>query len=145
MEGHTDSIINIVVLEPSKMMANPFEKIPDTSKVITASYDNTILLWDFEKQEIITKMDSPEHSPLSCMAFLPKCCLAATGHTNGEIRLWNLEISSCILLKCLDNQRHRDAISSIHACEWNGAEYLICGDYQGRLTIWEITEKFTNS
>ena len=49
MDGHSDAIINIVVLEPSKMMTNPFEKIPDSSKVITASFDNTIVLWDFEK------------------------------------------------------------------------------------------------
>ena len=28
-------------------------------------------------------------------------------------------------------------------CEWNGSEYLIAGDYQGRITVWEISEKST--
>ena len=143
MEGHTDAIIKIIVLEPHKMIQNPFEKIPDSPKVITASFDNSILLWDYEKLEIITKMEAPEHSELSCMTFLQKCCLVATGHEDGAIRLWNLEINSSVLLKCHESQKHREAISCIHGCEWNDSEYLICGDYQGRLTIWEISEKST--
>lgn len=143
MEGHTDAILKIIVLEPSKMITSHEDKIPDTPKVITASFDNSILLWDYEKLEIITKMEAPEHSELSCMTFLPNCCLVATGHEDGAIRLWNLEINSSVLLKCHDSQRHRESISCIHGCKWKESEYLICGDYQGRITIWEISEKST--
>lgn len=70
MEGHTEPILKIIVLEPSRMLRAEEEKVPDTAKVITCSLDNTILLWDFEKMEIITKMEAPEHSELSCMTFL---------------------------------------------------------------------------
>ena len=70
MEGHTEPILIIIVLEPSRMLRAEEEKVPDTAKVITCSLDNTILLWDFEKMEIITKMEAPEHSELSCMTFL---------------------------------------------------------------------------
>lgn len=100
MEGHTEPIIKIVVLEPSKMIQSADEKIPDTPKVITCSLDNTILLWDFDKLEVITRMEAPEKSELSCMTFLKSCCLVATGHEDGAIRLWNLEINSSVLLKC---------------------------------------------
>ncbi len=141
MEGHTDAILKIIVLEPGKMTTDHQDKIPDTPKVITASFDNSILLWDYEKLEIITKMEAPEHSELSCMTFLDNCCLVATGHEDGAIRLWNLEINSSVLLKCHDSQRHRESISCIHGCKWNDSEYLICGDYQGKITIWEISEK----
>ena len=103
MEGHTEAIVNIIVLEPSRMITSHEEKIPDSPKVITASYDGSILLWDFDKLEIITKMESPEDSELSCMTFLPNCCLVATGHEKGAIRLWNLEINSSVLLKCQDS------------------------------------------
>ena len=118
MEGHTDAILKIIVLEPSKMITSHEEKIPDTPKIITASFDNSILLWDYEKLEIITKMEAPEHSELSCMTFLPNCCLVATGHEDGAIRLWNLEINSSVLLKCHDSKKHKNTISCIHACKW---------------------------
>ena len=102
MEGHTEAILKIIVLEPSKMITSHEEKIPDTPKVITASFDGSILLWDYDKLEIITKMEAPEDSELSCMTFLQNCCLVATGHEAGAIRLWNLEINSSVLLKCHD-------------------------------------------
>ena len=103
MEGHGEAILKIIVLEPSKMITSNQEKIPDTPKVITASFDNSILLWDYDKLEIITKMEAPEDSELSCMTFLNNCCLVATGHEKGAIRLWNLEINSSVLLKCHEN------------------------------------------
>jgi len=49
--------------------------------------------------ETITVLESPENSEISCMTFLPSCCLVATGHEDGAIRLWNLEISSSVVLK----------------------------------------------
>ena len=141
MEGHTEPILKIIVLEPSRMLRAEEEKVPDTAKVITCSLDNTILLWDFEKMEIITKMEAPEDSELSCMTFLPNCCLVATGHEKGAIRLWNLEINSSVLLKCPDDRRHRETISCITACKWKNSEYLIAGDYNGHITVWEISER----
>ena len=143
MEGHGEAILKIIVLEPSKMITSNQEKIPDTPKVITASFDNSILLWDYDKLEIITKMEAPEDSELSCMTFLQNCCLVATGHEKGAIRLWNLEINSSVLLKCHDNQRHRETISCIFGCVWkeNNSEFLLCGDYNGYITVWEISER----
>ena len=44
-------------------------------------------------------MDSPDNSELSCMTYLINCCLVATGHEDGAIRLWNLEINSSVTLK----------------------------------------------
>ena len=47
----------------------------------------------------ITVMESPENAELSCMTFLMNSCLVATGHEDGTVRLWNLEINSSVLLK----------------------------------------------
>jgi len=44
-------------------------------------------------------LEAPESSEISSMTFLPKACLVATGHEDGVIRLWNLEISSSVVLK----------------------------------------------
>ena len=141
MEGHTEPILKIIVLEPSRMLRAEEEKVPDTAKVITCSLDNTILLWDFEKMEIITKMEAPEHSELSCMTFLQNCCLVATGHEDGAIRLWNMEINSSVLLKCNESQRHKNTISCIHSTIWKDSEFLLCGSYDGKISVWEISEK----
>ena len=129
------------MLEPRKLEKITHEKIPDTPKVLTAALDNSILLWDYEKMEVLSRMEAPKHSELSSMCFLFKACLVATGHEDGAIRLWNMEISSSVLLKTSENKRHSNTISCVHSCMWKDSEFLLCGSYDGRISIWEITEK----
>lgn len=115
IEGHTDSILNIIALEPSRLEQKINEKIPDDPKIITCSLDNTIRLWDSSdpaKMETMNVLVAPEHSEISCMTFLVKSCLVATGHEDGSIRLWNLDISSSVLLKSPKYQ-HTNSISCI--------------------------------
>jgi WD40 repeat protein len=146
MVGHTGPILKIIALEPSKMEKIMNEKIPDTTKVITASLDNTILLWDYEKMEILSKMEAPKNSELTCITFLYNCCLVASGHEDGAIRLWNMEINSSVLLRCTDpNKKHTNTISCITSTIWKKSEFLICGSYDGKVSIWEISEKSSQS
>jgi WD40 repeat protein len=49
---------------------------------------------------VTTVMESPPESEISCMTFLTNCCLVATGHEDGSIRLWNMEINSSVTLRC---------------------------------------------
>lgn len=141
MDGHTEAIINIVFIDPAKMTKITKEQVNDDPMVITCSFDNTVLLWDFKKMKVITKLESPKHSELTCLTFLYNCCLVATGHEDGAIRLWNMEINSSVLLKCAEHQRHKNTISCIHGCIWKDVEFLICGSYDGRVSVWEISEK----
>lgn len=142
MAGHGDaSVIKVVALEPHRIEKFTEEHIPDTPKVLTAALDNTILLWNYDKMEIISSMQAPKNSELSCMTFLFKSCLVATGHEDGEIRLWNMEINSSVLLKAPKNRKHSNLISCIHGTIWNGSEFLLAGSYDGKVSIWEITEK----
>ena len=142
MSGHSGPILKIIALEPTKMELMQHEKIPDKAKVITASLDNTILLWDLEKMDVLSRMEAPKNSELTCITFLLKCCLVASGHEDGAIRLWNMEINSSVLLKCQDPaKRHTNTISCITSTRWKGSEYLICGSYDGKISIWEISEK----
>mmetsp|Transcript_3083 Transcript_3083/g.2067 ORF Transcript_3083/g.2067 Transcript_3083/m.2067 type:complete len:160 (+) Transcript_3083:916-1395(+) len=141
MVGHKGPILKIIVLEPSKLEKLTQESIPDDPKVITCSLDNTICLWDFEKMSVETVMEAPQNSELSCMTFLYKSCLVATGHEDGAIRLWNLEINSSVLLKCHESRRHTNTISCIKNAVWKDSEYLLCGSYDGKISVWEISEK----
>ena len=90
---------------------------------------------------LVTMMESPEHSEISCMTFLINCCLVATGHEDGAIRLWNLEINSSVTLKCDEHQRHNNSISCILGVYHKDSEFLICGSYDGKVSVWEISEK----
>ena len=50
IEGHTDSVIKIMTLDPKKIGAKNNETINDIPKIITASLDNTIRLWKSKKK-----------------------------------------------------------------------------------------------
>lgn len=141
MDGHTEAVIKIIFIDPTKIEKATKEKITDDPMVITCSFDNTILLWDFKKMKVVTKLESPKHSELTCLTFLYNCCLVATGHEDGAIRLWNMELNSSVLLKCSENKRHKNTISCIHGCIWRDVEFLICGSYDGTLSVWEISGK----
>lgn len=119
--------------------------MPDDPKIITCSLDNTIRLWDAKEMALVTVMEAPDNAELSCMTFLMNCCLVATGHEDGSIRLWNLEINSSVLLKCDENYKHHNSISCILGIIWKDSEFLLCGSYDGRVSIWEISEKRTTS
>jgi WD40 repeat protein len=59
--GHTDSIINIVTLEGPKSHSVNTE---DEAKIISASVDNTIRLWDVKDLLCINMMHSPAKSEI---------------------------------------------------------------------------------
>ncbi len=145
MLGHQGPILKIITLEPMKLQQITRERIPDDPKIITCSLDNTIRLWDAKEMSLVTVMESPEHSEISCMTFLINCCLVATGHEDGAIRLWNLEINSSVTLKCEDKNKHNNSISCILGIYHNDSEFLVCGSYDGKVSIWEISEKRSTS
>ena len=141
IEGHTDSILKIIALDPIRMEQKTNEQIQDKPKVITCSLDNTIRLWDSKKMDVLNVLEAPSNSELSCMTFLPNACLVATGHEDGLIRLWNLEISSSVILKSAKGGRHSNSISCIICETIQEQEYLIAGSYDGTISIWEISQK----
>jgi WD40 repeat protein len=91
-------------------------------------------------------MEAPKNSELTCITFLYRCCLVASGHEDGAIRLWNMEINSSVLLKCQDEKKkHTNTISCITSTIWKDSEFLICGSYDGKISIWEISEKVSGN
>lgn len=141
IEGHTDSILKIMCLDPKRMEDKTHEKIKDDPKIITCSLDNTVRLWDSTKMEPINVLESPDNSEVSCMTFLANCCLVATGHEDGALRLWNLEISSSVVLKSQKGGNHSNSISCIIGETIKDEEFLIAGSYDGTISIWEISQK----
>ena len=141
MSGQKGPILKIITLEPEKM---PMSKVHDDPKILSCSLDNTIRFWDAKDMSTIITMESPEESELSCMTYLMNCGLVATGHEDGEIRVWNLEINSFVTLKCSEKNKHKNTISCIQGIIFKEAEFLLCGSFDGNVSVWEISKKSTN-
>ena len=75
------------------------------------------------------------------MTFLVNCCLVATGHEDGALRLWNLDISSSVLLKSQKGGSHTNSISCLIGENFKDQEFLIAGSYDGTISIWEISQQ----
>ena len=60
IEGHTDSILKIICLDPKRLQDKTQEQIRDKPKIITCSLDNTIRLWDSKKMDVLNILESPE-------------------------------------------------------------------------------------
>ena len=90
--------------------------------------------------EVVTTLEL-DKSELSCMCFLDKSCLVATGQEDGSIRLWNLEINSWVQLVSQKGFKHTNSISCIISETTPDGEYLIAGSYDGQISIWEIAQK----
>jgi WD40 repeat protein len=46
----------------------------------------------------ISTIETGEKNEISSMHYLTNANLVATGHDNGEIRLWNIEIGSFLII-----------------------------------------------
>lgn len=118
------------------------KKTEGDPKILSCSLDNTIRFWDSKDMSTVMVVEnSDEQSEFSCMAYLSECGLVATGHEDGHIRLWNLEIEKYDLLTEDPKYRHGSTVSCIKAINYKGVEYLICGSFDQYVSIWEIAQK----
>jgi len=120
MEGHKGPIIGLITIDPKELFLQTRDTSIDdsvvTHKILSASLDNTIRLWD-TKQEMttLTILENDEKSELSSMAYLIEAGLVATGHEDGHIRLWNLEIGTHVLITgdSGNKMKHKSTVSCL--------------------------------
>lgn len=60
--------------------------------------DNTIRTWDTVDQTEISCFDGPTHTEILCLDYLPKFGLIVTGHENGDLYMWDIDIGTKIKL-----------------------------------------------
>lgn len=154
MEGHKGPVLSIITIDPKDNKNQmPDDSIDlDTStvsknveeepKIYSCSLDNTIWFWDAKDMSTLSVLEhDDENSELSSMAYLPNCGLVATGHLDGSIRLWNQEIGTSVLLTANPVHWHKNTVSCMKASKYKNCEQLICGSFDGRISIWEIAKK----
>ena len=89
----------------------------------------------------LSRMELEEKAEIRCMTIMRLSNLIATGHEDGSIRLWNMEIFENVPLKCDSKSKHSNSIGSLVSFIYNDVEFLGCADYNGRISIWQAEEK----
>lgn len=109
--SHTEAIVAIYGLEPYKVTNH---KVKDSPKLVTVSLDNTMRVWDPQDLTCLAVLDNPENSEISSLWYLQHANLFATGHENGAVRLWNIELGNSITIDQSQNPiRHNNSVCAL--------------------------------
>jgi len=65
---------------------------------VSASLDNTIRVWDPKDMQCQNLLENPDKHEISCLSYLQQANLFVTGHENGDIKLWNIELNNYLTL-----------------------------------------------
>ncbi len=128
------------VLQGNKYPVNQIEFSPDGKKLISASEGtlDSLLLWDVQKQEIITRFIGHTRN-LLCCSFSPNGRRVATGSMDDKIKIWDAtnntprEEKTAILT--LDG--HLDRVTS---CIFSPDGYkIISTSYDQTIRVWDAS------
>ncbi len=92
---HKGPIIGMFSLQAYKLTQH---KIKDQAKIITVSLDNSMRVWDPTDLTPLQMLPNPQKSEISCLFYLKRANLFVTGHDNGTVRLWNIELQTSITI-----------------------------------------------
>lgn len=94
--GHVGPVIGLFYLDFKRLHGN---KLKNSPRIVSIGDDNTIRVWDAVDQSEIACFPAPGDTELLCLHYLDKFGLLATGHENGDIYLWDIEVGNKIKLK----------------------------------------------
>lgn len=118
-------------------------------RLISASLDNTIRVWDPKDMTCVTVLESSEQNEIAALHYLRNANLLVTGHDSGEVRLWNPDLGSFLVVDQSNPQlRHVNMVcclaSHVFAVSGSGnefSEFMFSAGYDGKVNVWEIFEK----
>ncbi|OQS05507.1 hypothetical protein THRCLA_20602 [Thraustotheca clavata] len=127
-KGHTDAVIAVAAIMPTSE-----DHIASSgTSIFSASIDNTLRCWDPYDVHVLYGFEEKE-SELSCLAYAPKYNRLLTGSENGNFKQWNVDNGQYSIIP-----RHKNTISCITVATGDDHEYVITGDYDGVIWIWEM-------
>jgi WD40 repeat protein/predicted Ser/Thr protein kinase len=105
---------------------------PDGEKVLSASHDKTVRVWDWRKSKCERVLKGHTDS-VRCLALL-KSNLVASASWDGTVRIWDWRNGQCLsVLPASVGQLHAIAVSK-------DGQWLVAGGDQG-LCVWRLPEK----
>ncbi len=144
---HTGPIIAMLPLETAQLTE---EKIKSQAKVISISLDNSMRIWDPIDLSPLEVLVNQEKEEMSCIFYLVRANIFVTGHEDGVMRLWNIDLQTSITLSQESSPyAHKNNVCAfaeyIHARDHDDVtEYLFSAGYEGKVNVWEIFLKKSN-
>jgi WD40 repeat protein len=118
LEGHAGSILAVAVT-------------PDGEKIVSASVDNTLKLWDLHTGEELRTLEG--HTDLvTAVVVAAEGRHAVSGSYDGTLKVWDLETGE--MLHSLDS--HEDAVDVVLVTS-NGYR-VVSGSWDNTLRVWDI-------
>ena len=117
--GHSDSVWSVAFS-------------PDSSKVVSGSYDNTIRLWDTKTGKAIGDPWLGHSDSVWSVAFSPDGSKVVSGSSDNTVRLWDTNTGETIGDPWLG---HSEEVRSV-AFSPNGSK-VVSGSYDNTIIIWD--------
>lgn len=110
LEGEPDERLDYLRLAGHEAAVRDVAFSPDGGRLLSASYDNTLRLWDAESGETIKALRGHGSRVRAC-AFSPDGKWAASGSQDQQVRLWDIAgYEEARVLRGLAMNEHADAV-----------------------------------
>lgn len=158
---HEDQIIKLIALDPivekrlkyckrrrdsDKFDIQDYPKILEDFRVISASYDNNIKIWDIYNMNLSSTIKLPNQNKnitleISSVNYMPISDLLVIGTDLGEIFFYNLFRKCYISRSIFAKSPHKDRITYIcRSINKKNSEIALICSKDGIISIWQMEQ-----
>lgn len=126
-----------ISLQPTAILAGHSDCVsacaisPNGLVTASASYDNTVKLWNIESGECLRTLKGHRFDLLAC-AFTPDGLSVISGSVDHTLKLWNIDSSECVMTL----KGHEESVTTCAAtCDGKG---ILSGSEDKTLRLWDI-------
>ena len=107
---------------------------PSNTYIVSGSYEDDFYLWDFNKNELITRVKGHDKSVLA-VAISPDNKIVATGSLDQTVKIWELETQNLIHTF----EGHAGNIMALTFSK--DGRYLLSASLDKNLKLWDVQNK----
>lgn len=123
--GHQGPVTGLFYLDFKRIHGT---SVKSASKLISIGDDNTVRVWDSVDQTELACFQCPADTEVLCMEYLTKFGLLVTGHENGDLYMWDIEIGNHIKLK--NKNKSNDSICCLAQLSTDSLDFLFASGFE---------------